>query len=108
MILYSPNDRGIVMNAELLRLVSIGSGRRDHYAKKSFLETHAEATRSQKVVDLSFIASTSTSKKCEVSQAKLLKLARSISSKELQVFTKAQLVRELERLRGMLLRTSQR
>ncbi len=106
MILYSPIDRGIVMNAELLRLVSIGSGRRHHNAKKIFLETHAEATRSQKLVGLSSMVS--TSKKGEVSQAKLLKLATSTSSKELQIFTKAQLIRELERLRDMLLRTSQK
>jgi hypothetical protein len=89
MILYSPNDRGIVMNAELLRLVSIGSGRRDHYAKKLFLETHAEATMSQKVVGLSSMVS--TSKKGEVSQAKVLKLATSTSSKELQVLPKPSL-----------------
>jgi hypothetical protein len=41
--LFSPIDEGILMNAELLRLASIGSGRRDHYAKKFFITTHAQA-----------------------------------------------------------------
>jgi hypothetical protein len=100
--LHSPRDPTKIMNADLLRLISIGSKRVDDYFKAFYIDTENESTTRGKKVDLSAIVS--TAKKGTLTRANLIKLSTGTTKDELK-FTKAQLLGQIEVLREKVRQT---